>query len=134
MQLVSISGGIIVSALPLSHPHAEGGTSSQEAVCVCVCVCVDSLCVPATQLLRAYAASRGLTAQMGRPDEHRSGREMLKDYRDGKMLGCRMPPPLDAGGRDEATAPVSYWVPTLRARTRNLGNRAQVCHPVQAQK
>lgn len=78
-----------------------------------------------TQLLRAYAASRGLTAQMGRPDEHRAGREMLKDYRDGKMLGCRMPPPPDAEGRDAATAPVVYWVPTLAPRARNMGSRAE---------
>jgi len=62
---------------------------------------------------------------MGRPDEHRAGREMLKDYRDGKMLGCRMPPPPEAEGRDAATAPVVYWVPTLAPRARNMGSRAE---------
>ena len=44
------------------------------------------------ELLRAYAASRGLTAGSGLPDETRAGRAILKDYTSGKLLYCAWPP------------------------------------------
>jgi large subunit GTPase 1 len=44
------------------------------------------------ELLRAYAASRGLTAGAGLPDETRAGRAILKDYTSGKLLFCEWPP------------------------------------------
>ena len=49
---------------------------------------------PATgrELLRGYAASRGLTSGAGLPDETRAGRAILKDYTTGKLLFYEMPP------------------------------------------
>jgi len=47
------------------------------------------------ELLRAYAASRGLTAGAGLPDETRAGRALLKDYTSGKLLFCEWPPGVE---------------------------------------
>ena len=47
------------------------------------------------ELLRAYAASRGLTAGAGLPDETRAGRALLKDYTAGKLLHCEWPPGVE---------------------------------------
>jgi len=53
------------------------------------------------ELLRAYAATRGLTAGGGLPDETRAGRAILKDYTSGKLLFCEWPPG-EAPARTEA--------------------------------
>jgi large subunit GTPase 1 len=42
----------------------------------------------AGEVLRAYAAARGLTVSGGRPDEQRAGRSILKDFITGKLLFC----------------------------------------------
>ena len=44
------------------------------------------------ELLRGYAASRGLTSGAGLPDETRAGRAILKDYTSGKLLFYEWPP------------------------------------------
>lgn len=44
------------------------------------------------ELLRCYAASRGLTSGGGLPDETRAGRTILKDFTSGKLLHCVVPP------------------------------------------
>eukprot|EP00854_Cymbomonas_tetramitiformis_P006877 gene6877-8211_t len=44
------------------------------------------------ELLRALAASRGWTSNSGLPDETKSGRTILKDTVDGKVLCCHYPP------------------------------------------
>lgn len=46
----------------------------------------------ASELLRAYCASRGYVASSGLPDETRGARQMLKDYIDGKLPHYEMPP------------------------------------------
>ena len=44
------------------------------------------------ELLRGYAASRGLTSGAGLPDETRAGRASVKDYTSGKLLFYEWPP------------------------------------------
>ncbi|XP_020203425.1 GTPase LSG1-2 [Cajanus cajan] len=51
----------------------------------------------ASELLRAYCASRGYVASSGLPDETRASRQILKDYIDGKLPHYEMPP----GASDE---------------------------------
>ncbi|KAE9593100.1 putative GTP-binding protein, orthogonal bundle [Lupinus albus] len=46
----------------------------------------------ASELLRAYCASRGHVASSGLPDETRASRQILKDYIDGKLPHYAMPP------------------------------------------
>eukprot|EP00198_Chlamydomonas_reinhardtii_P009867 XP_001699204.1 hypothetical protein CHLREDRAFT_206017 [Chlamydomonas reinhardtii] len=46
----------------------------------------------AEQLLRAYAVLRGWTAGSGLPDETRAGRQILRDYTNGKLVYCLLPP------------------------------------------
>lgn len=46
----------------------------------------------AVELLRSFAFARGWVASSGLPDETRSGRRLLKDYVEGKILFCRAPP------------------------------------------
>ncbi|TXG73516.1 hypothetical protein EZV62_002095 [Acer yangbiense] len=46
----------------------------------------------ASELLRAYCASRGYVASSGLPDETRAARQILKDYLDGKVPHYQMPP------------------------------------------
>ncbi|XP_074294973.1 GTPase LSG1-2-like [Silene latifolia] len=46
----------------------------------------------ASELLRAYCASRGYTASSGLPDETRAARQILKDYIDGKLTHYELPP------------------------------------------
>lgn len=46
----------------------------------------------ASELLRAYCASRGYTASSGLPDETRAARQILKDYIDGKLTHFELPP------------------------------------------
>lgn len=46
----------------------------------------------AAELLRSHALSRGWVAASGLPDETRSGRQILKDFVNGKLLHCERPP------------------------------------------
>ncbi|DBA95930.1 hypothetical protein WJX77_005491 [Trebouxia sp. C0004] len=46
----------------------------------------------AADLLRSYSLSRGWVAASGLPDETRSGRQILKDFVNGKLLHCERPP------------------------------------------
>jgi large subunit GTPase 1 len=46
----------------------------------------------ASELFRAYCASRGYVASSGLPDETRAARQILKDYIDGKLPHYEMPP------------------------------------------
>ncbi|XP_027346461.1 GTPase LSG1-2-like [Abrus precatorius] len=46
----------------------------------------------ASELLRAYCASRGYVASSGLPDETRAARQILRDYIDGKLPHYEMPP------------------------------------------
>ncbi|PNW71778.1 hypothetical protein CHLRE_16g680944v5 [Chlamydomonas reinhardtii] len=55
----------------------------------------------AEQLLRAYAVLRGWTAGSGLPDETRAGRQILRDYTNGKLVYCLLPPGVQPIG----------WVP-----------------------
>ncbi|KAM7522634.1 hypothetical protein LguiA_012536 [Lonicera macranthoides] len=49
----------------------------------------------ASELLRAYCASRGYVASSGLPDETKAARIILKDYIDGKLPHFEMPPGLE---------------------------------------
>jgi large subunit GTPase 1 len=53
------------------------------------------------ELLRGYAASRGLTSGAGLPDETRAGRAILKDYTSGKLLFYEWPPGVAVPEREE---------------------------------
>ncbi len=46
----------------------------------------------AAELLSAYAQSRGQVSSSGLPDETRASRQILKDYLNGKLLYCYLPP------------------------------------------
>jgi len=54
----------------------------------------------AAEALRGIALSRGFVVQGGRPDETKAGRLLLKDFTDGKLLHCTLPP----GVRPQAVA------------------------------
>ncbi|KAJ4826807.1 GTPase LSG1-2 [Turnera subulata] len=59
----------------------------------------------ASELLRAFCASRGYVASSGLPDETRAARLMLKDYIDGKLRHYELPPGMsseDESVRDDA--------------------------------
>lgn len=49
----------------------------------------------ASELLRAYCASRGYVASSGLPDETKAARQILKDYIDGKLPHFEMPPGME---------------------------------------
>ncbi|KAG1659046.1 hypothetical protein FOA52_010886 [Chlamydomonas sp. UWO 241] len=51
----------------------------------------------AMQALRSLATLRGWTAGSGLPDESRAGRVILRDYCNGKLVHCRLPPMADGG-------------------------------------
>ncbi|GAV57876.1 MMR_HSR1 domain-containing protein [Cephalotus follicularis] len=61
----------------------------------------------ASELLRAYCASRGFVASSGLPDETRAARLILKDYIDGKLPHYAMPPGIseEEGLVEDATRP-----------------------------
>ncbi|GMP91710.1 hypothetical protein CsSME_00042283 [Camellia sinensis var. sinensis] len=63
----------------------------------------------ASELLRAYCASRGYVASSGLPDETKAARQILKDYIDGKLPHFEMPPGMsnDEAGLEVADAPSS---------------------------
>ncbi|KAJ1393787.1 P-loop containing nucleoside triphosphate hydrolase [Sesbania bispinosa] len=69
----------------------------------------------ASELLRAYCASRGYVASSGLPDETRAARQILKDYIDGKLPHYEMPPGVsnqelaleDPAGHDSVNLHVS---------------------------
>ena len=48
----------------------------------------------ASELLRAYCASRRYVTASGLPDETRAARQILKDYIDGKLPHYEMPPAM----------------------------------------
>ncbi|KAK7816687.1 gtpase lsg1-2 [Quercus suber] len=63
----------------------------------------------ASELLRAYCASRGYVGSSGLPDETRATRQILKDYIDGKLPHYEMPPGMsneesDLEDADEASS------------------------------
>lgn len=51
----------------------------------------------AEQLLNAYGYMRGYMTQRGLPDNHRSARDILKDFVNGKLLYCTAPPGINQG-------------------------------------
>lgn len=55
----------------------------------------------ASELLRAYCASRGYVASSGLPDETKAARLILKDYIDGKLPHYEMPPEMYDEKEDE---------------------------------
>jgi len=57
----------------------------------------------AAELLRAYASSRNYVASSGLPDETRASRQILKDYINGKLAYCYLPP--NEGNAD----PLGSW-------------------------
>lgn len=54
----------------------------------------------AAELLRSYALARGWVAAGGLPDETRSGRQILKDFVNGKLLHCERPPGCSLSNAD----------------------------------
>ncbi|KAJ8439341.1 hypothetical protein Cgig2_022478 [Carnegiea gigantea] len=68
----------------------------------------------ASELLRAYCASRGYTAASGLPDETRAARQILKDYIDGKLPHFELPPGMsDDDGGDDLTEAASSSLPDI---------------------
>mmetsp|Transcript_33338 Transcript_33338/g.62724 ORF Transcript_33338/g.62724 Transcript_33338/m.62724 type:complete len:647 (-) Transcript_33338:380-2320(-) len=64
----------------------------------------------AAELLRAFAAARGYVVQMGRPDEMRAGRILLKDIRDGKLNCCRLPSAQPSAAEAKM---IDFWTPQV---------------------
>ncbi|KAL5830735.1 hypothetical protein ACOSQ3_016152 [Xanthoceras sorbifolium] len=65
----------------------------------------------ASELLRAYCASRGYVASSGLPDETRAARQILKDYLDGKVPHYQMPPGMsEEADVEESQGPSSSEV------------------------
>ncbi|KAL9258040.1 GTPase LSG1-2-like protein [Drosera capensis] len=58
----------------------------------------------ASELLRAYCASRGYVGSSGLPDETRAARQILKDYMDGKLPHFELPPDGSDDGASEPEA------------------------------
>ncbi|GAB2274539.1 GTPase LSG1-2 [Dionaea muscipula] len=58
----------------------------------------------ASELLRAYCASRGYIGSSGLPDETRAARQILKDYMDGKLPHFELPPDESDDGASETCA------------------------------
>lgn len=61
----------------------------------------------AAELLRAFCRSRGYVGASGLPDETKAARMLLKDYVDGKLLHCALPPGELALDRPRGVAPVA---------------------------
>ncbi len=83
--------------------------------CVLLCRVLE-----AADLLRSYALSRGWVAASGLPDETRSGRQILKDFVNGKLLHCERPPTCSKsntqlGLSGQNIAPSKLAAPTTRA-------------------
>ncbi|KAL8140907.1 hypothetical protein V2J09_006928 [Rumex salicifolius] len=55
----------------------------------------------ASELLRAYCASRGYVGSSGLPDETKAARQMLKDYVDGKLPHFELPPGMSYEEEEE---------------------------------
>lgn len=62
------------------------------------------------RLLRSLARARGWAASGGLPDEVRAGRQILKDYTNGKLLFCKLPPGQQRTGFAPAVAPLAGTV------------------------
>lgn len=58
----------------------------------------------ASELLRAYCASRGYVSSSGLPDETKAARQILKDYIDGKLPHFEMPPGTTGGDAEGDSA------------------------------
>lgn len=74
----------------------------------------------AADLLRSYALSKGWVAASGLPDETRSGRQILKDFVNGKLLHCERPPTCSMsntqlGLSGQTIAPSKLAAPATRA-------------------
>ncbi|GAQ93508.1 hypothetical protein KFL_015930010, partial [Klebsormidium nitens] len=61
----------------------------------------------AAELLRSFCRSRGYVGASGLPDETKAARMLLKDYVDGKLLHCALPPGELASDRPRGVAPVA---------------------------
>ncbi|GIL89787.1 hypothetical protein Vretimale_16572 [Volvox reticuliferus] len=68
----------------------------------------------AEQVLRAYAVLRGWTAGSGLPDETRAGRQILRDYTNGKLVYCVLPPGSEPPGWVPGAADAA-WAATAAA-------------------
>ncbi|CAI0447534.1 unnamed protein product [Linum tenue] len=62
----------------------------------------------ASELLRAYCASRGYVASSGLPDETKAARQILKDYIDGKLPHYELPPGIAADEVKDSDADSDY--------------------------
>jgi large subunit GTPase 1 len=74
------------SAVGSSVPAAQQGAGHSSAAADQVFLSMG------TRLLRSLARARGWAAGSGLPDEVRAGRQILRDYTNGKLLYCKRPP------------------------------------------
>lgn len=88
----------------------------------------------AAELLRSYALARGWVAAGGLPDETRSGRQILKDFVNGKLLHCERPPgcrlsnaQLGLPGQSMNSEPASQ--PVMQAASAELNGLAHEAQP-----
>ena len=84
----------------------------------------------AAELLRSYALSRGWVAASGLPDETRSGRQILKDFVNGKLLHCERPPSstlsnAQLGLSGQNIIPSKYATPATQAGSSAALDQAQ---------
>lgn len=68
---------------------------------------------PGTLLLLGLARARGWAASGGLPDEVRAGRQILKDYTNGKLLYCKLPPGFSPAGFAPSVAPLPGTVNSM---------------------
>lgn len=67
-----------------------------------------------TRLLVSLARARGWAASAGLPDEARAGRQILKDYTNGKLLYCKLPPASQRKGFAPVVAPLPGTVNAMQ--------------------
>ena len=57
--------------------------------------------ITGTDVAISHARMRGFTKDHGRPDDSRSARILLKDFINGKLLHCKLPPGMTSNDDDE---------------------------------
>ena len=88
----------------------------------------------AAELLRSYALSRGFVAASGLPDETRSGRQILKDFVNGKLLHCERPPTCALSNVQLGLTGQVATTPSRHAMLRQAGASDTAAHEAEQDK
>lgn len=82
---------------------------------------------------RALAMARGWTSAAGLPDETKAGRQLLKDYVNGKLVYCTLPPCSDPPGIAPLNADASTTSSSAAAAAAARSSTAADMTPAMAQ-